>query len=160
MLLLASEHNKMIVQAYEDTHRLSEGESGSDGDDMSDDEDMHDDDDEASPSLESDHDHGESGEEDDDDDPDDDDEDDRGSSDDSLSDHSFDHIDGEGDTDADAEVNRRYASLLYSLLLWLMSCKTFANVNLPKFCLPLFLQPEPLYLMRPISMLHNNPYCS
>ncbi|KAK9866343.1 hypothetical protein WJX84_006185 [Apatococcus fuscideae] len=92
------------MQAYDD-HHLSEGESGSDGDDMSDDEDMHDDDDEASPSLESDHDHGESGEEDDDDGEDDDDDDEDGvSSDDSLSDHSFDHIDGGGDTDADAEA--------------------------------------------------------
>ncbi len=104
---MTSQPNLLGLQAYDD-HHLSEGESGSDGDDMSDDEDMHDDDDEASPSLESDHDHGESGEEDDDDGEDDDDDDgDGGSSDDSLSDHSFDHIDGGGDTDADAEVSCR-----------------------------------------------------
>ena len=91
----------MALQAYDD----HEDDSRSENDDMSEDDDMHDDDEEGSPSLESDHDHGESGDEEDEElDDDDDDEDDHGSSDDSLSDRAFDQIDGEGDLDADAEV--------------------------------------------------------
>ena len=53
------------MQAYADEHPSAD-ESGSESDDMSDDDDIHDDDDDedGSPSLESDHEHGESGDED------------------------------------------------------------------------------------------------